>query len=249
MFNKKIIIIIILAVIIFFASAALVFFLVKRAGNGAMENSPDSNIIEELKNNNPGLSNAQLKFYVDTAAGGSMAPCLGRGDAGACVASVSFIKGDRNLCHDLEYKDEKLYQDCAEGVLKKKAKDGFGQCAPFAGGDDYYNCLWAILDVYGQKSDCADIANSGAREICEDFFNYQTAYSSYDRELCKNVKTEKLNEYCLKNIIDKNQDTDGDGLTDLDEINKYKTHYLFADSDNDGIKDGAAVKRGLIKAK
>ena len=91
MFNKKIIIIIILAVIIFFASAALVFFLVKRAGNGAMENSPDSNIIEELKNNNPGLSNAQLKFYVDTAAGGSMAPCLGRGDAGACVASVSFI--------------------------------------------------------------------------------------------------------------------------------------------------------------
>ena len=80
------------------------------------------------------------------------------------------------------------------------------------------------------------------------FFGYQTAYSKYDRELCQAVKNEKLNQYCLKNIIDKNQDTDKDGLTDLDEIKKYRTHYLFADSDNDGLNDGEAVKRELIKA-
>lgn len=67
----------------------------------------------------------------------------------------------------------------------------------------------------------------------------------YDRELCNNIKNEKLNQYCLNNIIDKFQDTDGDGLTDLEEINIYKTHYLFPDTDGDGYNDGDEVKNGF----
>lgn len=246
MFNKKTIIIIILAVIIFFASAALVFFLVKRAGSKAIVNQTKLNITDELKNNNPGLSRAQLKFYADAAVKGSIAPCLGRDDEGACIASVAFIKGDRNLCQENE--NEKSYQECAEAVLKKKAKEEFSQCRLLSG-DDYYNCLGAVFFIYNQQQDCVGLADRRAQSICQDFFNYQTVYLKYDRELCKTIKTEKLNQYCLKNIIDKNQDTDGDGLTDLDEINKYKTHYLFADTDGDGLNDGQAVKRGLIKAK
>ncbi len=41
-----------------------------------------------------------------------------------------------------------------------------------------------------------------------------------------------------------NPDTDGDGLTDGDEINVYHTNPLLADSDNDGVSDGMEIAAG-----
>jgi hypothetical protein len=40
----------------------------------------------------------------------------------------------------------------------------------------------------------------------------------------------------------KRQDTDGDGLSDYDELNVYHTSPYLADSDSDGIPDGVEVK-------
>lgn len=42
----------------------------------------------------------------------------------------------------------------------------------------------------------------------------------------------------------KNKDTDGDGLSDWDELNVYKTSPYLEDSDSDGIKDLAEIKAG-----
>jgi len=42
----------------------------------------------------------------------------------------------------------------------------------------------------------------------------------------------------------KRQDTDGDGLSDYDEINVYHTSPYIADSDSDGIPDGVEVAQG-----
>src|ERR1039457_1909317 len=39
-------------------------------------------------------------------------------------------------------------------------------------------------------------------------------------------------------------DTDGDGLSDGDEVNKYHTNPLLADTDGDGIPDGIEVQTG-----
>jgi hypothetical protein len=49
---------------------------------------------------------------------------------------------------------------------------------------------------------------------------------------------------CLLNAEEKakNQDTDGDGLSDWDELNSYKTSPYLEDSDSDGIDDGTEVK-------
>ena len=41
-----------------------------------------------------------------------------------------------------------------------------------------------------------------------------------------------------------NPDTDGDGLSDGDEVNKYHTDPLVADSDGDGFSDGDEVTAG-----
>jgi len=40
-------------------------------------------------------------------------------------------------------------------------------------------------------------------------------------------------------------DTDGDGLSDKDEINRYNTNPIKADSDGDGINDYQEIQKGL----
>lgn len=203
MFNKKTIIIIVSAIIIFSASAMLVFFLVKRAENKAAVNNTSLNIMDELKGNNPDFSSAQLKFYADTAAQGKIAPCLGRADEGACISSVAFIIGDTDFCHGLSHDREKLYQTCIAGAEKRTASVKISQCDSLSG-DDYYYCLGLIFAINDAELDCAVLSDLETRTVCEDFFNYQAAYSKYDRTLCQTIKTEKINQYCLKNIIDEN---------------------------------------------
>ena len=46
-------------------------------------------------------------------------------------------------------------------------------------------------------------------------------------------------------------DTDEDGLSDYDEVKKYKTDPLKEDTDDDGISDNGEIKLGLdpLKAK
>ena len=41
-----------------------------------------------------------------------------------------------------------------------------------------------------------------------------------------------------------NPDTDGDGLSDGDEVNRYHTNPLLTGTDGDGIPDGVEVQTG-----
>jgi Bacterial TSP3 repeat len=44
--------------------------------------------------------------------------------------------------------------------------------------------------------------------------------------------------------VDKTKDTDGDGLSDYDEVNIYHTSPYLKDTDSDGIPDGVEIKNG-----
>src|SRR5262249_13002649 len=52
-----------------------------------------------------------------------------------------------------------------------------------------------------------------------------------------------LEEY-LAGTDPHNPDTDGDGLTDGDEVKKYRTNPLLRDTDGDGVPDGIEVASG-----
>lgn len=255
MLNKKTKIII-LGVVILLLSAIFIFALkIKfKNKNEVTENGININILEELKSNHPEFTGEQLEFYEKVAQSddeNAIKQCLSRKDEGDCVSSVAFIKSDRKLCYihggaadeeTSEEEEEKTQKKCVEIVLQKKADAEIDQCRPL-NGDDFFNCLNEIFSIYDELSDCANLPEGEGRAACEEIFYYKEAYLKYDRELCAKIKNEKLNQYCLKNIIDKLQDTDGDGLTDLDEINNYKTHYLFYDSDGDSLSDGDEVKK------
>lgn len=58
------------------------------------------------------------------------------------------------------------------------------------------------------------------------------------------ASTNELDSQTAKDLALKNKDTDGDGLSDYDELNIYKTSPYLADSDSDGLLDGAEVKSG-----
>jgi len=45
--------------------------------------------------------------------------------------------------------------------------------------------------------------------------------------------------------VDRTTDSDGDGLTDYEETNFYKTSPSVADTDGDGFSDGSEVKNGF----
>ncbi len=69
-----------------------------------------------------------------------------------------------------------------------------------------------------------------------DPFQYKGSATSTDQS--------DLTASSTSDVALKNKDTDGDGLSDWDELNIYHTSPYLADSDSDGIPDGTEVKNG-----
>lgn len=53
-----------------------------------------------------------------------------------------------------------------------------------------------------------------------------------------------VDDQAAKDAALKAKDTDGDGLSDYDELNIYRTSPYLADTDGDGLKDGDEIKAG-----
>ena len=69
--------------------------------------------------------------------------------------------------------------------------------------------------------------------------NYSSNSNSSNNSSATASATSAQDEAALKA-----KDTDGDGLSDWDELNIYHTSPYLADSDSDGILDGVEVKNG-----
>jgi outer membrane protein OmpA-like peptidoglycan-associated protein len=109
----------------------------------------------------------------------------------------------------------------------------------FSGGANY--TLTDNLNYYksGESKNVLDFDNpydayfSGALGL---IFSFGGGSRDNDRDGLMNKEEKELH------TDPKNPDTDGDGLTDGEEVLKYKTNPLNGDTDNDGLKDGDEVK-------
>lgn len=251
MFTKKTKIIFLTSITLLLS--AVIIFALKNKNKPETIGDVEEAKIEEFQKDYPQISENQLKAYGQiTYAEDGAFNCLGRKDEKDCIAGAAYIQDDKDICyihghsgeHEHEDDEETSLKKCVNNILRNGAPKEIDKCKPL-NGDDFFNCLKNLFDIYDKKDDCANLLDNEARMVCEELFTYEYAYLNYDRNLCAEIKTEKLNQYCLATIIDKSQDTDGDGLTDLDEINKYKTHYLFSDTDGDGHSDGEEIKNGF----
>lgn len=251
MFNRRIKII---AVLCFIVLLLLIIFTIK-IFKGKNDVKNESEITEVSGVDRSGLSETKLGVSREPVKNASttvleiIKPCSGRQDEKDCIASIALAQGRISLCHLLE-KDlereagERLVLRCQKDILLKTADTEVGRCQSLQG-DDFYNCLRGTFSIFKEQADCANLPEEDTRLICADVFSFENAYARYDRQSCQKIKNSKLNLYCLENIISKSQDSDKDGLTDLDEINVYDTDPDNPDTDKDGHKDGDEVKSGF----
>jgi len=98
--------------------------------------------------------------------------------------------------------------------------------------------ITAHVTLSGVDSDGDGIPDDAEIRLGLDPHNPVDAQEDFDRDNLTN-----LQEYLLGTDI-RNADTDGDGLSDGDEVNTYHTNPLLADTDGDLIPDGVEVQTG-----
>ena len=108
-----------------------------------------------------------------------------------------------------------------------------------------------IEQTIGTSENSADSDNDGVPDVVELFFGFTDASDEDSDDNGINDGHEDLDEDGL-NYLEEftagtlfiNPDTDGDKLTDGEEVNIYHTDPLVTDSDDDGISDYEEVKIG-----
>lgn len=125
-----------------------------------------------------------------------------------------------------------------------------------------------MVQLFIQQNDlnyCTDLSGED-KNLCEDLINKNIAIKATDANACANIQDQNIKDDCA-NIVSKlpldqdndgitddleklyglnpfKVDTDDDGLSDYDELYKYKTNPTKPDSDGDGYNDGEEVNSG-----
>src|SRR6266404_5661805 len=123
----------------------------------------------------------------------------------------------------------------ADGLLIAVAS---GTVVIQANNDGATGIIIANVTLSGVDSDGDGIPDDAEITLGLDPHNPVDAQEDFDRDNLTN-----LQEFLLGTDIRK-ADTDGDGLSDGDEVNTYHTNPLLADTDGDLITDGVEVQTG-----
>jgi hypothetical protein len=123
----------------------------------------------------------------------------------------------------------------ADGLLTAVAS---GTVVIQANNDGATGIITANVTLSGVDSDGDGIPDDAEIRLGLDPHNPVDAQEDFDRDNLTNIQ-----EYLLGTDIRK-ADTDGDGLSDSDEVNTQHTNPLLADTDGDLIPDGVEVQTG-----
>ena len=181
----------------------------------------------------------------------------------ACLFLAAFTAKEIDVCEMIS--DASKKDDCHDAILTVQLqKNGRTEesCAEYRNTDAQNSCVSLILWDLAAAGDCSDERIS--RDLC-DAAKYTTlALSTHDPEACGQIHSDDLEADCRDRVgpgdvdadgldadtesengsSDHLVDTDGDGLTDKQEIETYLTNPAKSDTDGDGYPDGTEVAGG-----
>lgn len=171
-------------------------------------------------------------------------------DTDLCLELMSRQLKDEKVCDDISQVDK--IESCKDKVIRQKAIDSgkLVECEKINDNNYLLDCINHLIDEhnYSNVDDCKDLSGE-AKKYCVYNINLSLAVKNKD---CS-IVSDEFKENCNK-IIDQisgnisinndNIDSDGDGLTDKEELEIYGTDPNNPDTDGDGYLDGEEVKSG-----
>lgn len=193
---------------------------------------------------------------------GDVMACEGlTGDArDVCVQKVAFGSSNAELCGLLSR--DSLKSGCADSIALNIAITSNDRSACAAVSEQ----LREDCEQYFESNLSADECTAEGRDavLCEARRITEEAIAANNPDLCDTIEDEGEFYRCKDLVVitdrdfdglqayeekkagtsDTNPDTDGDGLSDYDEVKRYRSDPTNPDTDGDGFSDGAEVSNG-----
>lgn len=178
---------------------------------------------------------------------------LSGSDFDSCVVVAALAAKDLTACQVVI--DSAKQEVCRQVVSLAKAKeaDSFEACASIDDPELAAGCQVAWISARVLRGEC--VAPPMSEEECATANVLKPAIEAKDPALCYSIEAEETLELCLEVVEalvpstvasepDITTDTDGDGLSDYEEVNTWKTDPSLSDTDGDGYDDATEVKGG-----
>jgi hypothetical protein len=180
-----------------------------------------------------------------------------------CLLAAALAANDREICAEIV--SETASAACLDSILVRLARESgqsFELCGQYTNVALQQTCVDDLLYAQAWAGDCSDERISAL--MCRSLAATKAAQEARDPGLCDVIEDVYYVDACrelvgsgdldldgisadeeaFRGTSDNNSDSDGDGLTDFDEINAYHTDPAAADTDRDGFDDGTEVKSG-----
>lgn len=182
-----------------------------------------------------------------------------------CVYNIANTSQNEKFCEAIN--DKEIKKRCYESFVYQSAVNGddSGLCASLTAADFRVQCYEEFFWRLGDTKNCSSF--SGDLKIrCVDIVYKNISFQKGDQSICEKISDSGLKDDCLVATANKEEDsdgdglpdsqelsygidpfkadTDGDGINDWEEMSKYRTNPQAADTDGDGYNDGDEVRRG-----
>lgn len=203
------------------------------------------------------------KVLLATQATGAASLCasLSGEEFDGCVWSVARDRMDAATCASIT--DEENAATCADSVNVQLALSSMdtAYCDKITDATKREGCT-TTLEGPLTAGNCASRGNG--QEACDQLASFEAAVASKNPDQCAALSNEEYRSRCedlvgtgdrdldglnedeemMAGSSDTSADTDGDGLTDAEEISVYASDPAATDTDGDGFNDGDEVKNG-----
>jgi hypothetical protein len=205
--------------------------------------------------------------YKQAVASGEHNNCMNLEDQdmrNGCITSIAVKSSNLDLCQEIDDAEKLSY--CKSRVYHKIAieNNNINNCSLIEDSFWSKSCLNTIVDNNNfEKSLCDEINDFEDAKACENRVSFHEAIETNNcnlleggmKEECESALDINQNKQKEEDGVEeetansdeelRNMDSDGDGLSDYDEVNTYGTDPNNSDTDGDGYLDGEEVENGF----